>query len=99
MNKKYSKGAALLGVVCAITLFASYTIAPDQPKGIMIIILRALFFTSILSGILSLFFTSLSFKNKEDGFLKKVAPTILFLVLIILSFSMIGIIISIGDLF
>lgn len=99
MKKRYSIWSALLGVICIINLFASYAIAPDQPRGIMIILLRGLFFTSILSGILSLILTYLSFQNKEEGFLKKLAPIIILSILLMFALSIIGIIVSIGDIF
>lgn len=98
MNKKYSKWSALLSLIFAITIFASYAIAPEQPEGMMIIFLKLLFFTSILSGILSLIFSYLSFKNKEEGFLKKIALIIILLVLLVFALSLIGIVVSLGDL-
>ncbi len=61
MDKKYSKCSAMLSVICAITIFASYVIAPEQPEGMMVIFLKVLFFTSIPSGILSLIFSYLGF--------------------------------------
>ena len=99
MNKKYSKWSALLVVICTLTLIVTYAIAPDQPKGVMVILLKGLFFTSILSRILSVILNYLSYKNKEGGFLKKVAPIIILCILLLFTLSVIGIIVSIGDLF
>ena len=76
MNEKYSKWSAILSIICAMTIFTSYAIAPQQPEGLMVVFLKVLFFTSIITGVLSLTFSYLGFKNKEEGFLKKIAPII-----------------------
>ncbi|MFJ7994428.1 hypothetical protein ACIQY5_19925 [Peribacillus frigoritolerans] len=99
MNEKYSKWSAILSIICAITIFTSYAIAPQEPEGSMVVFLKILFFTSILTGVLSLIFSYLAFKNKEAGFLKKIAPIIILLILLVFVFSFIGIVVSLGDLF
>ena len=81
MNKKYSKLSVLLSVICAITLFMSYAIAPAQPEGIMIILIKALFFTSIITGVLSLIFSFVGYRKNEQGFLKIIAPLIIVLII------------------
>ena len=82
MNKKYSKLSVILGVICAITIFTSYAIAPKQPEGIMVVFIQVLFFTAIISGLLSLIFSFLGFRKKEQGFLKMIAPIIVILILL-----------------
>lgn len=80
MNGKYSKWSATLSIICAMTIFISYAIAPDEPEGLMVVFLKVSFFTFIITGVLSLVFSYLGFKNKEEGFLKKIAPIIIFLI-------------------
>ncbi|SES44197.1 hypothetical protein [Psychrobacillus sp. OK032] len=99
MNKKYSKWSAILSIICAITIFTSYAIAPQEPEASMVVLLKILFFTSIFAGVLSLILSYLAFKNKEEGFLKKIAPIIILLILLVFALSIIGIIVSLGDLF
>jgi uncharacterized membrane-anchored protein len=94
MDQKYSKWSAILSIICAITLFTSYAIAPRQPEGMIVLILKALFFTSIFSGILSLILSYLGFKNREKGFLKMIAPIVILLILLVFVFSFIAIVIS-----
>lgn len=99
MKINYSKWSAALSIICAITIFASYAIAPDQPEGTMAILIKILFFASILTGIMSLIFSYVAYKNKEEGFLKKIAPIVIILIILIFFLSLIGIIVSLGDLF
>lgn len=99
MNKKYSKWSAILSIICAITIFTSYAIAPQEPEGSMVVLLKILFFTFIIAGVLSLILSYLAFKNKEEGFLKKIAPIIILLILLVFALSFIGIVASMGDLF
>ncbi|WP_342537702.1 hypothetical protein MKY15_13000 [Sporosarcina sp. FSL K6-1540] len=99
MNKKYSKWSAILSIICAITIFTSYAIAPQEPEGSMVVLLKILFFTFIIAGVLSLILSYLAFKNKEEGFLKKIAPIITLLILLVFALSLIGIVVSLGDLF
>ncbi|QNK89254.1 hypothetical protein H7992_06100 [Sporosarcina sp. resist] len=101
MNKKYSKWSAILSIICAITIFTStsYAIAPQEPEGSMVVLLKILFFTFIIAGVLSLILSYLAFKNKEEGFLKKIAPIIILLILLVFALSLIGIVVSLGDLF
>ena len=87
MNKKYSKLSVILGVISAITIFTSYAIAPKQPEGIMVVFIQVLFFTAIISGLLSLIFSFLGFRKKEQGFLKMIAPIIVSLILLIFVMS------------
>ncbi|SES07638.1 hypothetical protein [Psychrobacillus sp. OK032] len=99
MNKKYSKWSAILSTICAITIFTSYAIAPQEPEGSMVVLLKILFFTSIIAGVLSLILSYLAFNNKEEGFLKKIAPIIILLILLVFVLSFIGIVLSLGDFF
>ena len=99
MNKKYSKWSAILSIICAITIFTSCAIAPQEPEGSMVVLLKILFFTSIIAGVLSLILSYLAFKNKEEGFLKKIAPIIILLILLVFALPFIGIVVSLGDLF
>lgn len=99
MNKKYSKWSAILSIIGTITIFTSYVIAPQEPVGSLVVLLKILFFTSIITGILSLPLSYLAFKNKEAGFLKKIAPILILLILLVFALSFIGIIVSLGDLF
>ena len=94
MNKKYSKWSTVLSVICAITIFASYAIAPKQPEGMMVVLIQLLFFTSIITGLLSLVFSFMAFKKKEQGFLKMIAPIIVVLVLLTFVVSFILIVLS-----
>ena len=94
MNKKYSKLSVLLSVICAITIFTSYAIAPKQPEGIMVVLIQALFFTSIISGLLSLIFSFMAFKKKEQGFLKMIAPIVVILILLVFVISFVLIVLS-----
>ncbi|MBT2647632.1 hypothetical protein J7E52_12980 [Bacillus sp. ISL-34] len=94
MNEKYSKRSAILSIISAITMFIAYEFAPDKPEGMMVVFLKVLFFSSIITGVLSLVFSYISFKNKEEGFLKKVAPFIILLILLVFSFSIIGVVIG-----
>ena len=41
----------------------------------------------------------LGFKNEDEGFIKKIAPIITLLILLVFALSFIGIIVSLGDLF
>lgn len=99
MNKKYSKWSAILSIICAITIFTSYAISPPEPEDSMVVLLKVLFFTSIIGGVLSLILSYLAFKNQEKGFPKKIAPIIILLILLVFALSFIGIIVSLGDLF
>ncbi|MEK4714097.1 hypothetical protein [Sporosarcina sp. FSL K6-5500] len=99
MNKKYSKWSAVLSIICAITILTSYAIAPKEPEGSLVVLLKILFFTSIIAGVLSLTLSYSAFKNKEEGFLKKIAPIITLLILLVFALSFIGIVASMGDLF
>ncbi|MEC0343722.1 hypothetical protein [Peribacillus frigoritolerans] len=99
MNEKYSKWSAILSIICAITIFTSYAIAPQEPEGSMVVFLKVLFFTSVITVVLSLILSYLAFKNKEAGFLKKIAPIIILLILLVFVLSFIGIVVSLGDLF
>ena len=94
MNKKYSKLSVLLSVLCAITIFTSYAIAPKQPEGIMVVLIQALFFTSIISGLLSLIFSFMAFKKKEQGFLKMIAPIVVILILLVFVISFVLMVLS-----
>jgi hypothetical protein len=94
MIEKYSKPSAILGIVCAFTIFLSYEFAPDQPEGITVFILQLLFFTSIITGVLSLIFSYVARRHKEDGFLKNIAPFILLLIATVFAISFLGIIVS-----
>ena len=82
MSGKYSKWSAILSVICAVTIFMSYEIAPAKPEGAIKIIIQLLFFTAIITGLLSLIFSFLGFKKKEKGFLKLVAPLLVGLVIL-----------------
>ncbi|AIF45058.1 MULTISPECIES: hypothetical protein [Bacillaceae] len=90
----YGKWSAILGVICALTILASYAIAPKQPEGMMVVLIQVLFFTSIITGLLGLIFSFLGFRNKEKGFLKMVAPIMVLLVLLVFAFSFSAMIIS-----
>ncbi len=90
----YGKWSAILGVICALTIFASYAIAPKQPEGMMVVLIQVLFLTSIITGLLGLIFSFLGFRKKEKGFLKMVAPIMVLLVLLVFAFSFIAMIIS-----
>ncbi len=79
---KYSKWSVILSVICAITIFISYAIAPKHPEGMEVVLLQVLFFTSIITGLLSLIFSYIGFKKKEQGFLKMIAPIIVILVIL-----------------
>ena len=81
-NLNYGKWSAILGVICALTIFSSYAVAPKQPEGMMVVLIQILFFTSIVSGILGLIFSFISFKKKEKGFLKMIDPIIVILVIL-----------------
>ncbi|CAM3294055.1 hypothetical protein FITA111629_14965 [Filibacter tadaridae] len=94
MNKKYSKWSVILSVICTITIFTSYAIAPRQPEGMMVVLLQVLFFTSIITGLLSLIFSFLGFKKKEEGFLKMIAPIIVILVLLAFVISFVLMVLS-----
>ncbi|MFS0892247.1 hypothetical protein [Peribacillus frigoritolerans] len=94
MNEKYSKRFAILSIISAITMFIAYEFAPDKPEGMMVVFLKVLFFSSIITGVLSLVFSYISFKNKEEGFLKKIAPLIILLILLVFSFSIIAVVIG-----
>ncbi|QDP41527.1 hypothetical protein [Radiobacillus deserti] len=80
---KYSKWSAILAMICAITIFASYAIAPKQPEGMMVVFIQILFFTAIITGLLSLICSYLGFRNKEKGFLKRIAPIIVAVILLV----------------
>lgn len=71
-----------------MTIFISYAIAPDEPEGLMVVFLKVSFFTFIITGVLSLFFSYLGFKNKEEGFLKKIAPIIILLILLVFALQL-----------
>ncbi|RIW37411.1 hypothetical protein D3H55_05085 [Bacillus salacetis] len=94
MKEKFSKSSAISSVICALTLFLSYELAPDNPEGTIVIMLQVLFFTSIITGILSLIFSIMAHKRKESGFLKNIAPLILIMILLIIALSIAGIIVS-----
>ncbi|CDQ20267.1 hypothetical protein [Halobacillus karajensis] len=94
MIKKYSKWSVILSVICAATIFMSYEIAPTNPEGAMKILIQVFFFTAIITGLLSLIFSFLGFKNKERGFLKLVAPIIVVLVLLAFLFSFVLMVLS-----
>lgn len=87
MNEKYAKPSAILSVVCALTLYLSYEMAPDQPEGLIVFILQFLFFSSILTGILSIIFTFLAYRNNEKGFLKNIAPMIILSIAFVFALS------------
>lgn len=91
---KYSKWSAILSVICAITIFTSYAIAPKQPEGMMVVFIQILFFTAIITGLLSLIFSFIGFKKKEKGFLKMIAPIIVILVVLTFVISFIVMFIS-----
>lgn len=69
MHRKYSKRYAILSIICAITIFTSYAIAPQEPEGLIVV------------------------------FLKKIAPIIILLILLVFALSIVGIIVSLGNLF
>ena len=94
VNKKYSKLSVLLSVICAITIFTSYAIAPKQPEGIMVVFIQVLFFTSIITGLLSLIFSFLGFRKKEQGFLKMIAPIVVILILLAFVISFVLMVLS-----
>jgi hypothetical protein len=94
MKEKFSKPSALLSIVCALTLFLSYELAPDQPEGAIVRVLQALFYTAILSGLLSLIFSVMAHRRKEKGFLKNIAPLLLFLIVLVYALSLVGVIVS-----
>lgn len=94
MSNKYSKWSVILSVICAITIFSSYAIAPKQPEGMMVVLIQVLFFTSIITGLLSLIFSFAGFKKKEQGFLKMIAPIIVFLILLAFAVSFFLIVLS-----
>ncbi len=94
MLKKYSNLSTILGIICVITIFTSYAIAPRQPEGAMVVVIQILFFTSIITGLLSLIFSFIGFKKKEQGFLKMVAPIIVILILLIFLISFLLMVIS-----
>lgn len=94
MIKKYSTWSAILSIICAITIFTSYTIAPKQPEGMMVVFIQILFFTSIITGLLSLIFSFLGFKKNEQGFLKLVAPLIVILILLVFLISFLLMVLS-----
>jgi hypothetical protein len=56
--------------------------------------LQLLFFTSVITGVLSLVFTFLAHRKKEKGFLKNIAPAILLSILFVFALSLLGIIVS-----
>jgi len=93
----YGKWSAILGVICVITLSASYAIAPEQPEGMVVVQIQVLFFTAIITGLLGLIFSFLGFRKKEKGFLKMVAPILVLLVLLVFVLLFIGMIISFSD--
>ncbi|ASK63893.1 hypothetical protein CFK37_17875 [Virgibacillus phasianinus] len=94
MHKTYSKWSVILSITCALTIFVSYAIAPRQPEGVMVVLIQVLFFTSIVTGLLSLIFSFIGFKKKEKGFLKMVSPIIIILILITFIISFIALAIS-----
>ena len=91
---KYSRWSAIFGLICAITIFSSYAIAPKQPEGPMVVFLQMLFFTSIITGLLSLVYSYIGFRNKEKGILKKIAPMIVGIILLVYIISFVGMVIS-----
>ncbi|QTN00681.1 hypothetical protein ERJ70_16115 [Sediminibacillus dalangtanensis] len=82
MNNSYSKWSAILAIICAAAIFASYAIAPKQPEGMMVVLIQVLFFTAIITGLLSLIFSFVGVRKKEPGYLKFVAPVIVCLVIL-----------------
>ncbi|TDL32759.1 hypothetical protein E2R51_08785 [Jeotgalibacillus sp. S-D1] len=94
MSGNYGKWSAILSIVCAVTIFSSYALAPDEPRGGMVVFLQILFFTSIITGILSLITSYLAFKANEEGVLKKIAPIIVLVILLVFAVSFIGIVVS-----
>lgn len=79
----YSKWSAILSLICAVALFISYMIAPVEPKGIIAVIIAVLYFGAIIVGLISIVLSILAFKNRELGFLKFVAPIVVFVILVI----------------
>ncbi|SDM30057.1 hypothetical protein [Sediminibacillus halophilus] len=82
MNKPYSKWSAILAIIGAAAIFASYAIAPEQPEGMLVVLIQVLFFTAIITGILSLVFSFVGFRKNEPGYLKYIAPIIVCLVIL-----------------
>ena len=94
MNQKYSTWSVISSIICALTLFMSYEIAPTKPEGAITILIQVLFFSAIITGLLSLVFSFLGFKNKERGFLKLLAPIIVVLILLVFIFSFVLMVLS-----
>ncbi|MCT8140242.1 hypothetical protein H1D32_22605 [Anaerobacillus sp. CMMVII] len=64
----YGKWSATLSIICAVSLFVSYAIAPVQPEGMIVILLQVLFYGAIIMGFISIILSICAFKNKEIGF-------------------------------
>ncbi len=93
----YGKWSTISGIIFVLTLSAYYTIAPEQPEGIITVLIQVLFFTAIITGLLSLIFSFLGFRKKEKGFLKMVAPILVLLVLLVFAILFIGLIIGLPE--
>ena len=91
---KNSKWSAILSIICAITIFTSYAIAPEQPDGVIVVAIQVLFFTAIITAVLSLILSFLAFRKKEQGILKWVAPLLIVFILLVFFISFLLIVFS-----
>ncbi|WP_163970409.1 hypothetical protein [Oceanobacillus halotolerans] len=94
MKQPYTKWSVILSVICAITLFSSYILAPRQPEGVMAVLIQVLFFTAVITGLLSIIFNIISFIKKEKGPAKGIVPLIFGVILFIFVFSFIMMMLS-----
>jgi hypothetical protein len=71
------------GSIFVLSIILIFVISDPSADAIVVLAIKTLYFIAILVGVLSLFYSFLAYKNKEQGLLKWLAP-------IIISFVVIG---------
>lgn len=94
LNKTYGYYSALCSVIGTLLLIITYTLVPNGPKGIMVIVVSITLILSIILLIMGIICSVLAIKNKEPSIKKYIG--ILLPILIILFIALIPLLMAIG---
>lgn len=85
LNKSYGYWSVLLSMVGSFFLVTSYLISPDNPKNMMVVLIKIMLIVAVILMILGVVMSILAIRKKEYGFKKYVGILLpLFIVLILI---------------
>lgn len=94
LKNKYGFLSMLSSIIGLLLLIASYAVAPEAPKGVVVIGIQLIFFIAIIFLVLGIFGSTIAMKQKEKGVKKYVG--FLLPILILLFILLVPILMAIG---